>query len=383
MKKTIYNYFFHEIIRYFVIVIFATTAIIWTVQAVNFLDLVTDDGHAFMVYILYSSLTIPKIITKLIPFSFLIALLLTILKLEKDNELIILWMSGLNKIHIVNLIFRISILVMFIHLLMSAVINPKILNFSRTILKDSELQFASSLLKEREFNDSVKGLTVFVDKKKRNNTYENIFMRDDGQVLTQISDGPSTIFAKAGYVTENKENLVLLNGNIQKTKNDGTVTIIKFEKTAINITGLSTRSTIEPKIQETSTIDILKCVQEKNLYLNNCIDYVTEKNIESKKQLLKENKIEINKRFGTPFFIPLISLISCFLLSSRRDKKYSNIVKYLCFLIGFMFLIGAEIMVRYSGVSWNHTAVYYLVPIGFLPLIYFFLIKSFKYENLN
>ena len=383
MKKTIYNYFFHEIIRYFVIVIFATTAIIWTVQAVNFLDLITEDGHAFLIYIFYSTLTIPKIITKLIPFSFLIALLLAILKLEKDNELIILWMSGLNKIHIVNLIFRISILVMFMHLLMSTVINPKILNFSRTILKNSELQFVSSLLKEKEFNDSVKGLTVFVDKKRRDNTYENIFMRDDGQVLTQISDGPSTIFAKAGYVTENKENLVLLNGNIQKTKNDGTVSIIKFEKTAINVTGLSTRSTTEPKIQETPTIHIIKCVQEKTLYLNNCIDYAHDENIERKKQVLKENKIEINKRFGTPFFIPLISLISCFLLSSRRDKKYSNIIKYLCFIIGFMFLIGAEIMVRYSGASWNHTAAYYSAPIGLLPLIYFSLIKSFKYENLN
>jgi len=383
MKKTIYNYFFHEIIRYFVIVIFATTAIIWTVQAVNFLDLVTDDGHAFIVYILYSSLTIPKILTKLIPFSFLIALLLAILKLEKDNELIILWMSGLNKIHVVNLIFRVSILVMFVHLLMSTVINPKFLNYSRTILKNSELQFVSSLLKEKEFNDSVKGLTIFVDKKRKNNTYENIFIRDDGQVLTQVSDGPSTIFAKAGYVTDDKENLVLLNGNIQKTKKDGAVNIIKFEKTAINVTGLSTRSTIEPKIQETSTIHIIKCVQEKTLYLNNCIKYDPDKNIEIKKQFLKENKIEINKRFGTPFFIPLISLISCFLLSSRRDRKYSNIVKYLCFVVGFIFLIGAEIMVRYSGASWNHTIVYYSVPIGLLPLIYFFLIKSFKYENLN
>jgi len=369
--------------RYFVIVIFATTSIIWTVQAVNFLDLVTDDGHAFMVYIFYSFLTIPKIITKLIPFSFLIALILTILKFEKDNELIILWMSGLNKIHIVNLIFRVSILVMFIHLLMSTVINPKILNFSRTILKNSELQFVSSLLKEKEFNDSVKGLTFFVGKKKGNNTYENIFIRDDGQVLTQISDGPSTIFSKAGYITEDKENLILLDGNIQKTKSDGTVNIIKFEKTAINVTGLSTKSTTEPKIQETSTIHIIKCVQEKNLYLNNCIAYVPDENIERKKQFLKENKIEINKRFGTPFFIPLISLISCFLLSSRRDKKYSNIVKYFCFVIGFLFLIGAEIMVRYSGTSWNHTAVYYSVPIGLLPLIYLSLIKSFKYENLN
>ena len=113
MKKTIYKYFFHEFIRYFIIIIFALSAVIWTIQAVNLLDLVTDDGHAFRIYFYYSSLTFSKILTKLFPFTFLIATILTILKLEKDNELIILWTSGLNKIHIVNLVFRISLIVVF------------------------------------------------------------------------------------------------------------------------------------------------------------------------------------------------------------------------------------------------------------------------------
>jgi len=166
MKNRIYKYFFYELIRYFAVVLFALTAIIWTIQAVNFLDLVTDDGHAFKIYFFYSILTLPKIVTKLIPFSFLIALILTILKLEKDNELVILWMSGLNKIHIVNLIFRISLLIMFLQLIMAAIINPEILNYSRALLKNSELQFVSSLLKEKQFNDAVKGLTIFVDKQK-------------------------------------------------------------------------------------------------------------------------------------------------------------------------------------------------------------------------
>ncbi len=105
MKNRIYKYFFREFIHHFLIVIFALTAIIWTIQAVNFLDLVTDDGHAFKIYLLYSFLTIPKVLTKLIPFTFLIASILTILKFEKNNELILLWTSGLNKIHITNLIF--------------------------------------------------------------------------------------------------------------------------------------------------------------------------------------------------------------------------------------------------------------------------------------
>ena len=87
MKKTIYKYFFSEFIRYFTITLFALAIIIWTIQAVNFLDLITDDGHAFRVYFFYSFLTISKVFTKLIPFCFLISTVLTILKLEKDNEL--------------------------------------------------------------------------------------------------------------------------------------------------------------------------------------------------------------------------------------------------------------------------------------------------------
>ena len=106
MKNTIYKYFFHEFLRYFSITIFALSLIVWTVQSVNFLDLVTEDGHAFKTYFAYSILTLSKILTKLIPFSFLVATIMTILKFEKDNELIIFWTSGLNKIYIVNLILR-------------------------------------------------------------------------------------------------------------------------------------------------------------------------------------------------------------------------------------------------------------------------------------
>jgi len=374
MKNKIYKYFFHEFIRYFAVVLFASTSIIWTIQAVNFLDLVTDDGHAFTIYILYSLLALTKIITKLIPFSFLVASILTILKFEKDNELILLWTSGLNKIFIVNLIFRISLLIMFAQLLMTVVITPETLNVSRGLLKNSELQFVPSLLKEKQFNDTVEKLTIFVDKKNIDGTYENIFIRDEGTVLTKISSGSSTIFAKNAFITEDEKNLVLLNGNIQKLESDGNVSIVKFDKTSLNLSGLSTKSISEPKIQETSTLVILRCIKEKDLSIRNCT---------SSAENIKESKIEINKRLGMPFFIPLISLITCFLLSSRRDKKNFAYKRYIYFFIGFIILICSEIAVRYSGNSLNHTFFYYLAPIGLLPFVYLFLIRSFKYENLG
>tara|TARA_Y100000590_G_scaffold468311_1_gene650616 strand:+ start:1157 stop:2281 length:1125 start_codon:yes stop_codon:yes gene_type:complete len=374
MKKTIYNYFFSEFLRYFVVVVFALAAIIWTIQAVNFLDLVTDDGHAFRVYLLYTFLAIPKVITKLIPFSFLIASVLTILKFEKDNELIILWTSGLNKIHIVNLLFRISIIFVLIQILMSSFVTPETLNYSRSLLKDSRLQFVPSLLKEKQFNDTVEQLTIFVNKKNPDGTYENIFIRDEGKVLTNISDGSSTIFAKTAYIESDDKTLVLLNGNIQKLEKDNKINVIKFEKTEINLSNLSTKSITEPKIQETSTIQILQCFQEKNYYKHNCAH---------SRNAIRDVKIEINKRFGIPFFIPVIALICCFLLSSRKDKKNLFFNKYVIFIMGFITLISSEITVRYSGISTNHTIIYYLIPILLLPLIYIFLITKFKYENLQ
>jgi|LUMJ01.1.fsa_nt_gb lipopolysaccharide export system permease protein len=381
MKNKIYRYFFSEFIRYFAVTLFALTSIIWTIQAVNFLDLVTDDGHAFKIYLFYSFLTIPKIITKLIPFSFLIASILTILKLEKDNELIILWTSGLNKIRIVNLIFYISLIIMFFQLLMSTFITPETLNISRKLLKNSELQFVSSLLKEKQFNDTLKGLTIFVDKKNYDGTYENIFIRDEGKLLTQVSAGSSTIIAKSGYVNENEKTLILFNGNIQRTETDKSVTIVKFEKTFLNLSGLSTKSISEPKIQETSTIQIIQCANQSKRSLRNCRN--DDGTLGKVRNESKDLKIEINKRFGMPMFIPLISLVSCFLLSINQKKKNFIFRKYIFFLIGFIILMSSEITVRYSGISLKHTAIYYLIPLGLLPLVYLYLIRMFKYENLN
>ena len=375
MKKTIYKYFFYEFVIYFTVTLFALAAVVWTVQAVNYLDLVTEDGHAFTTYFYYSLLTLSKVLTKLIPFCFLTAIILTIIKFERDNELIVLWTSGLNKIHVVNLIFRISVLVMLLQLLLTNIFNPTLLNFSRTLLKNSQLQFIPSLLKEKQFNDAVEGLTIFIEKKDENQIYKNIFIRDDGKILSKIAgSSSSTIFAKSGHMSEDEKNLILYNGNIQKLNEDGDVNIIQFQKTTLNLSGISTNSISEPKMQETPTMQILRCLTQNNTARHNCDD--------SKKSMM-DTKIEINKRFGMPIYIPLISLISCFLLTSRKDKKMFYLNKYIYFFIGVLILILAEIIVRYSGISWNHTIIYYLLPIGTAPLFYLALIRAFKYENLS
>tara|TARA_Y100000590_G_C15627950_1_gene980087 strand:- start:60 stop:1187 length:1128 start_codon:yes stop_codon:yes gene_type:complete len=373
MNKTIYKYIFHEFLRYFSATLFALAAIVWTIQAVNHLDLVVEDGHALNVYFFYTVLTLSKVLTKLIPFSFLIATIFTILKLEKDNELIILWTSGLNKIHIVNHLIRVSLLIMMLQLTLTTVLNPTLLNFSRTIIKNSELKFVSFMFKEKQFNDTVEGLTIFVDKKTEDNIYKNVLIRDESRVLSSVGTLSSTIFSKTGYMSDDEKNLILLNGYIQRLNPNGEVNVVKFDKTSFNLSGITTKSISEPKMQETSTVTLLLCLQNKNIGEHNC-------NPTEKTKM--NTKIEINKRFGMPLYIPLITLVCCFLLASRKDKKIFSYNKYIYSVIGILILTLAEITVRYSGISWSQTVIYYLLPIGMIPLFYFNLIRKFKYENL-
>ena len=375
MKNTIYKYIFYEFLRYFSVSLFALAIITWTIQSVNFLDLVTEEGHAFQTYFTYSMFTLSKVLTKLIPFCFMLALILTLTKLEKDNETIIMWTAGLNKIYIVNLIFRISIIIMLLQLFLTSLINPIMLNFSREIIKNSQLQFVPTLLKEKQFNDSVEGITIFIGKKIQDGKYENIFIRDEGKILSGNESEASTIIAKYGHLGNDEISLVLFDGNIQKLNKNGQINIIKFKKTILNFSDLTTKSITEPKIQETSTLRIFNCLRNKNVtFTHNC---------DRKKKTLMDNKIELNKRFGMPIYIPLISLICTFLLASRKDKKTYSYNKYIYFFACFLILVFSEILVRYSGLSWNHTAIYYLLPMCLLPLFYFTLIRKFKYENLN
>ena len=60
LSNKIYKHFFAELCKYFLLVLFTFSIIVWTVQAVNFLDLIVDDGHAVAVYLSYSLLNITK-----------------------------------------------------------------------------------------------------------------------------------------------------------------------------------------------------------------------------------------------------------------------------------------------------------------------------------
>ncbi len=381
LSNKIYKHFFTELSKYFFLVLFTFSIIVWAVQAVNFLDLIVEDGHGVTVYLNYSLLNIPKILTKFIPLSFLIALFLTVLKFENESEFLILWTSGLNKIKIVNFFFKVSILVTILQLFFSSLINPEFLNKSRSLIKSSNLDYVSTMIKSQQFNDTIDGLTIYVEEKKQNGVLKNIFIRDDGSVLKSLDNSKDsnnvTIYAKEGRIEEGAKGnyLALRNGTIQKENDKNEIISINFVKTNMQMEGLKTKSIIMPKIQETSSKTLIDCMISKNqnIQILNC----------PKTDSKIDTLAELNRRFGMPLYIPAISLILSFLLISRNESKRKNLFKYFYFGLSFLILVTAEILVRYSGKSLFYSYLYYLIPLISIPFFYYLLFRQFYNENLK
>ena len=81
------KFFIQNTSVFFLTSLFVMGIIVWTIQAVNYFDYVTEDGHGLKVYFAYTFLNFPKIIHRLLPFVFFISLFYTIIKYENNNEL--------------------------------------------------------------------------------------------------------------------------------------------------------------------------------------------------------------------------------------------------------------------------------------------------------
>ena len=116
LQNKIYQNFFIEIFKTFIIILFGLSLIALTVRAVSFLDLIVDNGYPVKTYFKYSILNLFGIAPKFIPLSFLIAVIIFIVKHIENSEFIILWTSGVKKIQVVNLLLITSIIILIFYL---------------------------------------------------------------------------------------------------------------------------------------------------------------------------------------------------------------------------------------------------------------------------
>ena len=336
MKKIIFRKLLIDCLTFFFLALFGISTIIWVFQAVNFLDIMIEDGRNYNVYFYYTLLNFPKIISRILPFALFFSFCFTFIKYEANNELIIFWNHGVSKISVINFFFWISILIMLVQIILTSIIVPKSQELARSKLRTSEIDYFEGLIKPKKFNDTIKGLTIFAEDKNNNEEFKNIYIKKNN-----ANKGFQITFAKKGVfeLKGNKKILVLYDGQTL-TQNGKNITNFDFSKSDFGLANMESHFVAHKKIQEQSTKSLIKCVQSifgiKNHKILNC-----DRN--NPRDIYKE----IFKRLISPFYLPVIILISLLLiLTSKENHKY-NRNKYLIFFLGFGTIIISESSLGY------------------------------------
>ena len=364
MKKIIFNKLQKEIFLFFLISSIALTLIIWVIQAVNYLDIVTEDGHSFKVYFLFTLLSLPKIFSQSLPFVFFLSVFYIVSDYEDKNQLLIYWSYGVNKLQVINQIIQLSLIFVIFQIIFSTIAVPYTQDKSRSYIRSSNLDFFPNLIKPKKFIDTVKGLTIFIDEKNEDGSFSKILLKDETN-----TNNVQIIIAEKGNIVlkDNKKTLLLNNGEILKVNKNNKTTSFNFRTTQFNLENYSSKTTKTPKVQEIATIDLIKCFDFLKKNLNTS---VVIRSLNCNSNFLKNIYQELFKRMYLPVYIALIGLIaSLILLKSKNTQGYFSF-KIKIFLTGIFFIILSDILLNYTGNKIINNLIYIVIPVFSFLIIY-------------
>ncbi len=379
MKKILFRKLLLDYVSFFLIALFSASIVVWVFQAVNFLDIMIEDGRDYLIYINYSLLNFPKILSRLFPFVLFFSLFYVTIKYEQNNELLIFWNFGVNKSEVISLVVKLSILLFLIQLILTTVVIPKTQDKARSFLRTSKVNFVGNFIKPQKFNDTIKGVTIFSENKDRDGNLYNLYLKKEyNEKYFQITYAKKGVFRDIKGVSV----LVLYDGATITAKEDE-ITNISFSKSDFLLQDLKSNTTTYTKTQEMSTLDLFNCInfiyivglsqkELKNKLIKNC-------RYQNKENILKE----FYKRFIIPIYIPLLCLISLILISSSKENLNYYKLRILTFSIGLLTIIFSETTIRLISDILIKNLILIIIPFFLFIFLYLTLHIKFQFKKVN
>ena len=360
MKKLIFTHFLKDTLFFFLLMSLSLGLIVWVIQAVNYLDFISQDGHGFRVYFSYTLFNFPKIIHRILPFVIFVSLFYQINKYELKNELIIFWSTGISRFQFTKIISGFSLIFITFQIIIGVYLSPSSQDKARNFIRNSNIDFFPSLFQEGKFIDVVKNLTIFIETEKPKGVYNNIFLKEEGPKSR-------VIYANKGFIKDlgNKKYLELSNGsviNVGDAKNNN----FSFDSIDFNLTKFGSKSTSFPKIQELSSKLLIRCL---NYYTQDKLNQFKSEILTCSKDDITNIKQEVFKRFYKPIYLLLLSSIACLILFISKENKKFTLYKYVIFFIGIVAIIISEISLRYS--SYNTFGQYFFITFPVFSILSF------------
>lgn len=234
------RYIFGRLMVAFTMALLALVSVIWVVQGLRSMNLVTARGQTILVFLEITSLALPLLAVIIAPVALIIGSVFLLNGLNAESELVVISAAGGSRMKVAKPVMLGSFVVAVAMLLFTTIVAPAAQHKLREEVTKINVDLLANIVRPGRFTEIEKGLTFYIRDRAGDGSIVGLMIddqRDDKTGMTYIAERARVVEAGAKML------LVMQSGTIQRVnKADGTLSLIDFEAYAFDLSELTAQN---------------------------------------------------------------------------------------------------------------------------------------------
>ncbi|MFW5678988.1 MAG: LptF/LptG family permease [Pseudomonadota bacterium] len=227
------RYLLRQLLAPTLLALVAFAGAVWVSQALRFVDLIVNQGLSVLTFTYLTGLLIPSLVLVVLPFAAFIGALAGYSKLRAESELSVCRAAGLSDLQLARGALWLGVVFVLASYVVGLYVMPTAYRHFRTLQHDLSRDVSTLAIQTGVFTSPVNGLTLHVGGRTETGELVNLVVHDTrrpGTAVTLLADRGDLVRGDDGPI------LVLRDGSYQELHGDGTLSVVYFEDTTVDLT---------------------------------------------------------------------------------------------------------------------------------------------------
>jgi lipopolysaccharide export system permease protein len=233
--KLLETYILRRIFQMFLVTLIPVLTIIWTIQVLGRINLVTDTGQSIGSFMLLASYILPTIIPVVLPFALVIGITQTLAAMNNDSELPVIDAAGSGRSIIYRPVMLLAVALGLVSFGITNFVEPESRLGARQMVAAAYADLLSSVIEEKTFRSIEDGLYVQISERHSGRVLKGLFVVDYRDPSFDL-----IYYAREGSVDPGGTSLTMRDGEVhRKSTADGRISIVKFASYAFDLSSMT------------------------------------------------------------------------------------------------------------------------------------------------
>lgn len=229
------RYIFRQILGPFLFFVLVFTGVIWLTQSLRVIDTVVNNGQSAQVFLEFTALLLPMVLSIVLPVSIFAAVLFAINRLFTDSEIVVMLAAGLSGTALLRAVAVFSSLVMIAVFALTLYLMPTAQREMRDRITQIRGDVAVAFVREGQFLTPSKDVSVYLRETGRAGEMFGVLVhdeRDPERTVTYTAERALLVRDDAGT------RLVMFDGVAQSADLPSTksLSILRFDQLSYDLT---------------------------------------------------------------------------------------------------------------------------------------------------